>query len=234
MSEADEVRRSFASQSVRWQDVRYRSWMPGNLFIQQEAERVWIDLLRRNGLLPLGDRKILDVGCGSGKTLLRFLLLGARPENTAGIDLLEAEIEQARALSPLADFRVADATELPFESGTFDLALAFTAFSSMRSAAMRQRAAAEITRVLAPSGALLWYDFWINPRNPEVQPLRLKQIEQLFPGAAIEARRVTLLPPVARRVAPVSWLACGMLNALPFTRTHWLALIKPGVDSATR
>jgi SAM-dependent methyltransferase len=227
LTDAEEVREAFARQSMRWQDVSYRSWMPGNLFVRQEGERVWIELLRRNGFLPLEDRKILDVGCGSGRLLVRLLLLGARAENLAGVDLLEHEVEKARALAPHIDFRVVDATGLPFDDASFDLVSTFLIFSSMRADETRQAAAAEIRRVLRPGGGILWYDFWVNPRNPEVHALGMKDIEALFPGAEIDAKRVTLAPPVARRVARVSWLGASLLDALPFLRTHWLALIRP-------
>ena len=226
-SDPDEVRRAFARQSVRWQDVSYRSWMPGNLFLNQEEERAWTELLRRNGCLPLDERSVLDVGSGSGRLLVRMSFLGARSENLAGIDLLEHEVERARALAPHIDFRVGDATQLAFDDASFDLVTTFTTFSSMRVDETRKRAAAEICRVLRPGGAVLWYDFWVNPRNPEVQALGMKDIEGLFPGAQIDAKRVTLAPPIARRVAGVSWLACALLDAFPFLRTHWLALIRP-------
>lgn len=233
MSDADEVRQAFARQSVRWQDVRYRSWMPGNLFVHQEGERAWIELLRRNGFLPLDERRVLDVGCGSGRLLVRMSFLGARPENLAGVDLLEHEVEKARTLAPHYDFRVGDATNLPFDDQSFDVVTAFTTFSSMRTEEARQAAAAELRRVLRPGGAVLWYDFWTNPRNPEVQALGMKDIRRLFPGAEIDAKRVTLAPPIARRLAGVSWLACAFLDAFPFLRTHWLALIRPPEHAAT-
>lgn len=227
MSDADEVRRAFARQAERWQDESYRSWMPGNLFLHQEGERAWTELLRRNGFLPLGDRRVLDVGSGSGRLLVRMSFLGASSENLAGVDLLEHEVEKARALAPHIDFRVGDATQLPFEDRSFDLVTTFTTFSSMRADETRKAAAAEVRRVLRPGGAVLWYDFWVNPRNPEVQALGMKDIEGLFPGSEIDAKRVTLAPPIARRVARVSWFACSLLDAFPFLRTHWLALIRP-------
>ena len=233
MSEPDEVRQAFARQAVRWQDVSYRSWMPGNLFLHQEEERAWTELLRRNGFLPLDERSVLDVGSGSGRLLVRMSFLGARSEKLAGIDLLEHEVERARALAPHIDFRVGDATRIPFDDDSFDLVTAFTTFSSMRVEETRREAAAEICRVLRPGGALLWHDFWINPRNPEVQALRMNDIRGLFPGAEIDARRVTLAPPIARRVGRVSWLACAVLDAFPFLRTHWLALIRPQEKSPT-
>lgn len=231
-NEAEDIRLAFERQAVKWEDLRYRSWMPGNLFAGQGLERALVNLLRRNGFLPLEERKVLDVGCGSGKQLMRLLFYGARPENLVGIDLLEHEIEQARSFAPQVDFRVADATKLPFDDETFDLALAFTTFTSMRSEEARRAAAAEIRRVLRPGGALLWYDFWINPRNRDVKALGIKDIKRLFPGCQIDAKRVTLAPPIARRLAGTSWLACAVLETIPLLRTHWLVLIRPPATAA--
>ena len=37
----------------------------------------------------------------------------------------------------------------------------------------------------------------------------------------------TLAPPIARRrLAPVSWLACSLLEALPFLRTHYVGVLR--------
>jgi SAM-dependent methyltransferase len=89
-------------------------------------------------LFPLADTRILDVGCGAGKPLLRFLQYGARPENLFGVDLLEDEINNARELARHLHFEVADARQLPFEDGTMDLVLAFTLFSAIQSPSIRE------------------------------------------------------------------------------------------------
>src|SRR5206468_1094411 len=97
--EASRVRDIYARHGTRWQENRYRGWMPGNLFAFQERERLMLKLLRGKGFLPLADKRILDVGCAGGKTLLTFLRYGAEPENLFGVDLLEHEIELARAMA---------------------------------------------------------------------------------------------------------------------------------------
>src|SRR5262245_56914927 len=145
----------------------YSLWSPGSLFRYQERERAILKLLGRHGFRPLDGIRILDVGCGTGGTLHDLVTYGAHPANLAGVDLLEDRIEQARRLVPLVDLRVADAAQLPFEDDSFDLALAFTVFSSIRDRALREAAAADIVRVLRSGGALLWFDFWINPVNPD-------------------------------------------------------------------
>jgi ubiquinone/menaquinone biosynthesis C-methylase UbiE len=228
MDEGERVREVYARHSARWQETRYRGWMPGNLFLFQERERVMLNLLRRHGFLPLTHKRILDVGCGGGKPLMNFLRYGARPENLFGIDLLEHELEQARTIAPHLQFELADATSLPFEDGMFDLALAFTLFSSIQSRSRRRLVANEMLRVLRPSGAVLAYDFWITSRvNRDVQPIRRKEIRELFADCRIDVRAAGIAPPLARRLAPRFWLACELLARVPLLRTHWVAVITP-------
>lgn len=228
MNESERLRAVYRRRAILGLDARYAYWLPANLFIYQERERVLLGLLRRYGLLPLGERRILDVGCGDGAVLRDFLRYGAKPDNLTGVDLLEDRIKVARRLSPHLHFQVADARALPFADGSFDLALTFTLFSSLKDADLRKQIASEIQRVLRPGAVILWYDFWINPFNRDVQPLGMREVRRLFPGCMIEARRVTLAPPLVRSLASRSWLACELLTTVPLLRTHWLALVRVG------
>ena len=217
----------YARRAELGRDDRYDLWEPANLYMEQERERAVVALLRRHGYLPLGDRRVLDVGSGSGQTLMNLLNYGARPANLFGVDLLEDRVAGARELNPHLNFEAADATRLPYPDASFDLVLAFTLFSSIADAAARAEVASQMTRVLRPGGAVLSYDFWINPVNREVVPISRGELRRLFPGARIEARRVTLAPPLTRALARRAWLACDVLGAVPFLRTHWLALVRP-------
>jgi SAM-dependent methyltransferase len=207
-------------------DPRYSLWAEGALYRYQERERAILQLLDRHGLRPLEDVRVIDVGCGAGGTLRDFLSYGASPGNLAGIDLLEDRISRAIRLAPHLDYRVADAAALPFQDDSFDLALAFTLFTSIKDPVIREEVAAEMLRVVRPGGGILWYDFWINPTNPNVEPLGLDEVRRLFGREPVEARRVTLAPPLARLLASRSWLACQLLSKLPLLRTHWLALLR--------
>jgi ubiquinone/menaquinone biosynthesis C-methylase UbiE len=104
--------------------------------------------------------------------------------------------------------------------------LAFTLFSSITDAEKRKAVAAEIVRVLRPGGGLLWYDFWTNPVNHDVEALGLGEVRRLFGREPVEAQRVTLAPPVARLLARHSRLLCELLAKLPLLRTHWLAFVR--------
>ncbi len=86
--------------------------------------------------------------------------------------------------------------------------------------------AREITRVLTPGGALLWYDFAVNnPRNPNVRKVGREELRALFPELRGRIRSATLAPPLTRMVAPRSWVAATLLEALPPLHTHLLAVL---------
>jgi SAM-dependent methyltransferase len=205
----------------------YSPFHPGNLFILQGRERALLRMLARAGLTDLTELQILDLGCGSGGDLRRMLDLGARPENLHGVDLLSERLEQARALAPHLHFQLADAQQLPFGEGTFDLVMQSTAFSSIVDPEVRSRVAQEMLRVLKPGGCVLWYDMRVtNPRNLDLVPMTAAEIARLFPGCERHLESVTLLPPLARRLAPSAWGLCGMLEAIPFLRSHLVGVFR--------
>jgi len=178
-------------------------------------------------MFPLNARLVVDVGCGYGRWLAEFLQWGADGSNLYGIDLNEGRIKKARKTVGLADLRIGDACRLPWGDGAFDLATQFTLFTSILDIEVKRGIAREMLRVLKPDGLILWYDFrYNNPRNPSVRGIESEEIRSLFPGCAITLEKVTLAPPVVRRVVPVSWLAALMLEKVPFLRTHYLGVIK--------
>ena len=94
---------------------------------------------------------------------------------------------------PAADLRTGDAVTLPWADQTFQLAIASTLFTSVLDENVRQLIAGEIVRVLAPGGALLWYDFaYNNPRNANVRGISRAEIKRLFPQLHGAIRSVTL------------------------------------------
>src|SRR5581483_5755996 len=112
--EAERVRAAYARRARLGLDARYDYWQPANLFIYQSREREFVRLLRDLGRLPLGECRVLDVGCGDGGVLRDLVRLGARPSRLAGVDLLPDRIERARELIAGAAFVMADAQRLPF------------------------------------------------------------------------------------------------------------------------
>jgi hypothetical protein len=82
-------------------------------------------------------------------------------------------------------------------------------------------------RVVKRNGLILSYDFWLNPSNPQTRGLRPDEIRRLFPGCRFEFHRITLAPPIARRLVPASWLLCAFLEKLKIFNTHYLVAIRP-------
>jgi SAM-dependent methyltransferase len=228
--EAERIRAAYARREERGLEGRYSYWEPANLYLYQGRERALVSLLAGAGLLPMTNLRVLDVGCGEGAVLRDLLRLGARPDNLVGVDLLASRLARARALNADMAFSVADAAGLPFPNASFELLLAFTILSSIVDVEARGAAASEILRVLRPGGAVIIYDFWVNPRNPDVRPLSRAEVRRLFPGCTFNWRRVTLAPPLLRLLAsvPGGWIACYLLEKLPFLCTHFLVAVTKG------
>jgi SAM-dependent methyltransferase len=150
---------------------------------------------------------------------------GVREPDLHGIEMDPDRVNQLRGSLPSADVRCGDASNLPWGAGEFGLVVSSTVFTSIVDNARRAQVADEITRVLKPGGALLWYDFAVRPNNPDVRAIGRRALVSLFPQLSGEIRRVTLAPPVARFVAPRSWLVANALAAIPLLRTHLMAVL---------
>jgi ubiquinone/menaquinone biosynthesis C-methylase UbiE len=227
-SEARRVTAAYERRAELGLDARYDYWQPANLFIYQSRERALLSLLREAGLLPLTERRVLDVGCGDGSVLRDMLRYDATAEHLTGIDLLPERVERARELTPGARVELGDARELPFADASQDLVLAFTMLTSVLDARARRKVASEMARVVKPGGVVLVYDFWTNPTNRDVRPVRRAQLRELFPGRPIAFRGTTLAPPLLRALIrlPGGWFASTVLEMLPFLRTHYVAAIR--------
>lgn len=93
--------------------------------------------------------RLLDVGCGTGHWSSFFAEMGYQ---VTGIDISPEMIEVARAAVPDGSFQIADACELPFADGSFDVvaSMATLEFVSDPAAAVR-----EMVRCAKPGGRLL-------------------------------------------------------------------------------
>jgi SAM-dependent methyltransferase len=181
-----------------------------------------------NGMTDLSRLEALDVGCGTGGWLRTLMEWGASPENLHGIDLLEDRVERAKVLCPGIDLQIGSGYEIPYPSESMDLVSAHTVFSSILDGAIRKSLAQEMVRVVKPAGAVFIYDYRISdPRNPDTIGIRKKEIQRLFPEFQVNMRSLTLAPPLARRIAPVSPLLAHAMEAwFPFLRTHALYFLK--------
>jgi SAM-dependent methyltransferase len=239
MGEADRIRCEYRRRTREIPADRYAVTDPVNLFFVQQRERYALAALKRENFLPLADKRILEIGCGSGGWLPSLEGWGAERGNLAGIDLDDSRVakaqrllsahrdEQGTLLAAGADLRAADATALPWHVASFDLVVQSTVFTSVLDVEMKRKLAGEMLRVLRPEGIILWYDFlYNNPWNPQVQGIRRREIRSLFSDCHVSLRRITLAPPIARRIVPWTWLGALILEKLWFLNTHYLGIIR--------
>jgi ubiquinone/menaquinone biosynthesis C-methylase UbiE len=207
---------------------RYGLFDAATLLHSECLERNLLWLLKRHKFTNLAGRRILEVGCGSGELLRRFLEYGALPTNLSGIDLMAHRIELARYLHPAIDWRVGSAHRLPYPDASFDLVMCFALFSSILSESLRLKIAEEMWRVRKPGGLILLHDFmYSNPRNPAVRGITRQQIVRLFnrQGAAFDFRRIVLAPPISRVVASYAYWLAFTLEQLKIVNTHTVGII---------
>ena len=207
---------------------RYSLLQPDVWLTVQERQRAMLRLFAGLGWGTLADRRLLEVGCGSGGNLLEMLRLGFAPEHLSGVELLPERLEAARrSLPPAVTLLGGDASRLPLPEGQADVVLLSTVFSSLLDDAFQQQLADAVWRAVKPGGGVLWYDFTVNnPRNPDVRGVPVARIRQLFPQGRVRAQRLTLAPPLGRAVARVHPGLWSLLNTLPWLRTHVLAWVQ--------
>jgi SAM-dependent methyltransferase len=145
-----------AAQASRTAEARLRerahgAWSNGN-FARVGARLVLVgELLCRSVDVHAGER-VLDVAAGSGNAAISAARRGA---SVTASDFVEPLLEVAQARAELEGLHlataVADAQELPFEDGSFDVVL--STFGVMF-APDQQRAADELVRVCRPGGRI--------------------------------------------------------------------------------
>ena len=221
------LRDEYEDRKLRFaQSDLYSLFNRANLFIVQGRQREVLRVLKKNGIADLSNLRILEMGCGGGGVLTEYLGFGAAPENLYGVDLLFDRLLHAQHILPSSGFANADGQSLPYSSKTFDLVLQYTAISSILDPEIRRNICVDVLRVVKPGGMILSYDFWLNPTNPQTRGLRPEEIKQLFPNCRSEFHRITLAPPIVRKLAPISWGLCLFLEGLKIFNSHYLAVIK--------
>jgi SAM-dependent methyltransferase len=136
----------------------------------------------------------LDVGCGTG-AFTQLVLETQSPAGIAGIDPAASQIDYARRrqLGARADFRLSDAEQLSFPSGSFDVVASALVMTFIRD---RPRALAEMVRVCRPGGRVACYVWDLhggyNPGWPLGRALRGVGIDPA-PMPGLDASSLTAL-----------------------------------------
>jgi 2-polyprenyl-6-hydroxyphenyl methylase/3-demethylubiquinone-9 3-methyltransferase len=117
---------------------------------------------------------ILDVGCGAGFLTNELALAG---HQVTGVDLSESSLAVAARFdkTKTVTYKVADAYELPFSDGSFDVLCSMDFLEHVEDPA---RAIKEFARVLKPGGTFFYHTF---NRNLIAWLVIIKLVEWLIP-----------------------------------------------------
>ena len=228
MREIRKVRERYARRKQMQEKSLYNFLNPDVYMGGQEKERMLIHFIKRSNLLPLQDKRLLVIGCGGGGNILQLIRLGFKPENIVGSELLEDRAEKARYLLPAStEIITGDATKLNLKQNSFDIVFQSTVFSSILDDDFQRELAERMWSFVKSNGGVLWYDFvFNNPKNPDVKGVSIRRVQELFPKGTLKTWRLTLAPPISRRVTKFHSSLYTLFNFFPFLRTHVLCWIK--------
>jgi len=191
-------------------------------YAQCERELKYLEIIT-NKFLNLNDKKLIEIGAGSGDNLIALKRFGFEWGNIYANELLEDRVEILKKNLPISHIYPGDALELKFEA-YFDIVFQSTVFTSILDLNFKKQLAKKMFQMTKDDGLILWYDFkYDNPNNPDVKGVSRDEIKVLFPEAKkIVFHNVTLAPPIGRRVGKFY----NLVNFLsPFLRTHIIAEI---------
>lgn len=188
--------------AVRDDDAGIAGWSEGGLAARF---RQFVGLWQSAGGALRERVDWLDAGCGAG-TYTRFL--ASQSLNVTAIDYSEITTRKARDRSsgPIA-WAVADATQLPFASGSMDGALCF---GVMQALSMPDRALHELRRVLRPGGVL-----WVDALNARCLPTLIKEGRRRRSGG----------PPHLRYDDPSLFSRALKVSGFTDIRSHWVPVL---------
>lgn len=110
--------------------------------------------------LPANERRILDYGCGYGRTLDDLSQAGYR--NLVGMDFSAGMLSQCRNRSCAKQLIQSDGRSLPLQSASVDLVILFAVLTCIPDSSEQRRQISEVNRVLRPGGILYISDLLIN------------------------------------------------------------------------
>lgn len=118
-----------------------------------------LNLQRVNQWLSV-DSRILDFGCGYGRSLGELLTAGYR--DLIGFDFSPAMIAAARARFPEITFQELQSSTIPLPDESVNGALLFSVLTCVPTDDGQRAILAELRRVLRPGGLLYISDLWLQ------------------------------------------------------------------------
>lgn len=219
MDEIERVKETYKQRALTGQDDRYPKFSEFQHHSRCERE-YWLDYFLTKHFSDFQNVRFLEVGAGAGGNLSSFFRLGIRRENVFANELISERAQKLLTWLPQSNVDIGDARELKWTG--FDVIYQSMVFTSILDNGVRRDLAKVLWKALKPGGIFLWYDMLFNnPSNPDMRAIKVKEVRELFPEGEMVNRRITLAPPLGRRVGRLY----PFLN-FPFLRTHTLSALK--------
>jgi len=222
-----EIQEEYARRTERWnQRDEGRRRLDQTLLERTLAD--YGKMLARAGLLPLGERSVLDFGSGRNEFLVACReRWGQTGSMLGGVELMPDRVERGLADYPYLTLTCGSADKLDYPDASFDLVHQGMLLSSVLDEALRRAIRDEMDRVLRPGGYVLWYDFVWNPTNPHARGIPWREVRDYFAGwQVVDRRRVTVAPPLARIAARLWEPLVGLLESCRVLNLWQLALLR--------
>lgn len=121
------------------------------------------------------DAKILDVGCGYGRTLNELYELGYR--DLMGIDFSSGMIERGKKQFPHLNLQIKTAETISLPDHSMDAVILFAVLTCIPEDTAQEQLISEIHRVLKPGGIIYINDFLLNKDERNLK--RYQEFESL-------------------------------------------------------
>ena len=122
------------------------------------------------------EARILDVGCGYGRTLNELYL--SKFTNLSGIDISKKMINRGIKLYPQLTLKKHESGSLPFENNSFDAVILLAVLTCIINNIEQEKLINEVQRVLRDDGVVYINDFLINSDQRNID--RYKRFEAKY------------------------------------------------------
>lgn len=125
----------------------------------QEHQRPWRGVGKLGGFDPEKGSKVLDIGCGNGKTVAALIQMGMI---VTGLDFSVSAVDRCRtAFGDKATFVVAECDDMPFPDRSFDAVTAVHVLEHLNDEQL-VGTVDEIRRILVPGGKVFVRSFAVG------------------------------------------------------------------------
>ncbi len=229
MSEVDQIKARYQKRKDTGVAEYQSRFLPFVHFSRAEREYVGTKWLREIFGSQIQEKQVLEIGAGMGDNVHFLMRAGLSWQNIYLNELLDDRTASLRTWFPENRIFAGDILKCEFPV-QFDLIFQSTVFSSILDPKIQTEIVKSLARQLKPGGYFLWYDFCFdNPKNKDVKGISKTEVQELLQDSfdLIKSQKVTLAPPLGRRVGRAYWFFNSLL---PFLRTHQIMLFKKKGD----